>query len=59
MEWNQDVFVKNVLKRLAGRSQNELNKVAGRDAVTRWKAGAVPSREVLLKTAAFLFVKNT
>lgn len=53
MEWNQDVFVKNVLKRLAGRSQNELNKVAGRDAVTRWKAGAVPSREVLLKTAAF------
>lgn len=53
MEWNQDVFVKNVIRLLAGRSQNELNKVAGRDAVTRWKAGAVPSREVLLKTAAF------
>jgi hypothetical protein len=27
MEWNQDVFVKNVLRLLAGRPQTELNKV--------------------------------
>jgi hypothetical protein len=53
MEWNQDVFVKNVLRLLAGRPQTELNKVAGMDAVTRWKNGSVPSRDILLKTAAF------
>jgi|GEM_PF-6155424 hypothetical protein len=53
MEWNQDLFVKNVLRLLGNRPQNALNKVAGRDAVTRWKKGAIPSREVLLKTAAF------
>ena len=53
MEWNQDVFLKNVLQRLGNRPQTELNKVSGRDAVTRWKKGSVPTREVLLKTAAF------
>lgn len=54
MEWNQELFVKNVRYLLKGQSQNSLNKVAGRDAVTRWKNGDRPSLEVLLKTKDFL-----
>ena len=55
MEWDQDVFNKNIERLLEkkfskGRHQNKLNDVVGRDAVTRWKKGDRPALEVLLKT---------
>lgn len=58
MEWNQDVFNKNIEHLLEkkfgkGRHQGKLNEVVGRDAVTRWKGGDRPSLEILMKTANF------
>lgn len=53
MEWNQDIFNKNIERLLNGRPQKDLNKTAGRDAVTRWKNGDRPSLEILLKTSSF------
>lgn len=53
MEWNQEVFLKNVTARVAEKfgKQAGLNKIVGRDALTRWKDGQRPSLAILLKTA--------
>ena len=53
MDWDQQIFVDNVIKLLNGRPQNDLNKIAGRDAVTRWKKGDRPLLEVLLKVSNY------
>ena len=53
MIWDQQIFVDNVLRLLGGRPQNELNRIAGRDAVTRWKKGDRPSLDVLLRVSEF------
>lgn len=53
MEWNQEVFVKNVERLLGNRKQRELNDFVGRDAVTRWKKGDRPSLEILLRVSDY------
>jgi len=53
MEWDKEIFINNILTRLKGRPQTELNKVVGRDAVSRWKGGERPSIEAVIKVADF------
>ncbi len=52
MEWDQDIFVKKILELVKDKCegvQNTFNDKIGRDSVSRWKGGARPSLDVLLK----------
>jgi transcriptional regulator with XRE-family HTH domain len=58
MEWNQEIFLKNIDRFLVAKfagNQTKLNEaIDSRDAVTRWRKGDRPALDILLRVTEAL-----